>query len=72
MKKKSLKSLSLKKSKVANISGGTQDAPANHAEEAISSICPNPTVVLTIHSVLPWDCRTVSCLTDCEWCKILP
>mgnify|MGYP006914252009 CR=1 FL=1 len=72
MKKKSLKSLSLKKSNVANITGGTQDTQANQGNNAISSICPNPTIILTVHSAFPWDCRTLSCITDCEWCKILP
>jgi len=70
MKKKSLKSLSLKKSNVANISGGLKDGQANQAQNALSVGCPISTIVLTIHSNLPWECRTLSCNTICEWCKM--
>ncbi|EDP97625.1 hypothetical protein U8527_04710 [Kordia algicida OT-1] len=70
MKKKTLKSLSLKKSNVANISGGLQNGQADQAQNAISLACPNPTIVLTVHSILPWDCKTVSCNSICEWCKM--
>ena len=69
MKKKSLRSLSLKKSNVANISGGLADGQAQDAASALA--CPNPTIVLTVHSILPWDCKTVSCYSKCEWCDAL-
>lgn len=70
MKKKSLKSLSLKKSNVASISGGLKDGAADQQQNAISLVCPNPTIVLTVHSILPWDCITVSCNSICDWCKM--
>ena len=70
MKKKSLKSLSLKKSNVANISGGLQDGQANQQQNAISFIgCPNGTIILTIHSINPMTCLTPSCGSNCKsWC----
>ena len=70
MKKKSLKSLSLKKSNVAHIAGGLQDAQANQAQNAVSLLaCPSPTIVLTLHTNLPMICVTRCCLSRCEsWC----
>jgi hypothetical protein len=68
MKKKSLKSLSLKKSNVAQISGGAQD---QQAQEAISLACPLTTTILTIHTIDPWRCPTMSCNSICEWCKTI-
>ncbi|KAB8151740.1 hypothetical protein EZY14_017715 [Kordia sp. TARA_039_SRF] len=69
MKKKSLKSLSLTKSKVATISGGLKDG---QAEQAITLIgCPSGTTILTIHTIDPWRCQTMSCNSICDWCDTL-
>ena len=66
MKKKSLKSLSLKKSNVANITGGLKDGQAQEALTLLA--CPSGTTILTIHSIDPWRCPTISCNSICEWC----
>ncbi|MEM6687333.1 MAG: hypothetical protein AAF617_16255 [Bacteroidota bacterium] len=69
MKKKSLKSLSLKKSNVAQITGGAQDGQAQNAASAVA--CPTIGTILTVHTIFPWDCTSMSCLTGCDWCDIL-
>ncbi|MBC8756658.1 hypothetical protein H2O64_18440 [Kordia sp. YSTF-M3] len=71
MKKKSLKSLSLKKSNVANISGGLQDGAANQAQNALSVGCPLTFATVTIHTIDPWRCPTMSCNSICNWCDLL-
>ena len=78
MKKKSLKSLSLKKSKVASISGGLANSQAQ-AQQAQSDdhpltftvTLPSGTIILTMHTIDPWRCRTMSCNSKCEWCDII-
>lgn len=69
MKKKSFKSLSLKKSNVANITGGAQSGQAQNAISALA--CPTVTTITVVHTVFPWDCPTMSCNSICEWCKLL-
>jgi len=69
MKKKTINALSLKKSNVANISGGLQNAQAQQAQQAISAACPLSTIVLTIHSINPMICETQCCNSRCKsWC----
>lgn len=69
MKKKSLKSLSLKKSNIATISGGLQDGQANEPLQALSAGCPLSTIILTIHSNNPMVCETQCCVSRCKsWC----
>lgn len=69
MKKKNLKSLSFKKSNVANITGGLQDGEANQAQNAVTLGCPLTTITLTIHSISPLVCETQCCRSKCEsWC----
>jgi hypothetical protein len=66
MKKKSLTSLSLKKSNVANISGGLQDGVAHQAQQAPNPItgqigCPGPSGTVTIASDNGTACITKFC-----------
>jgi hypothetical protein len=68
MKKKSLKSLSLKKSQIAQISGGLKDG---QAQQAATLVCPSGTTILTVHTVDPWRCPTMSCNSICGWCKTI-